>query len=384
MIRGEVKRMQEFYRDTWAEIDLDAIAYNVKQIKRIHPTKSLFVVVKANGYGHGDVEVSKVAIDAGANCLAVSGLDEALRLRQSGIEVPILVLGMTRLKDVPLAARHNISLTAHDKMWINQLVQLPLKEKIKVHLKVDSGMHRLGLMDSDQVKECYEDLCRASMVEIEGIFTHMATADCDSEYLDYQIRQFRHLIKELDLTGVKYVHLENTATLLQKEFQFDHGIRLGLGLYGINPDEDFIPISFDLKPALKLFSNVVQVKKIKKGDKVGYGATYEASEDEWIGVVPIGYADGWIRLHQGRNVIVNGVECEIVGRVCMDQMMIRLPNPIPMGTVVTLIGEGMPVERVAREIGTISYEILCLISDRVPRVYKKDGKIIAVKKMRFE
>ena len=159
---------------------------------------------------------------------------------------------------------------------------------------------------------------------------------------------------------------------------------MGLGLYGINPDEDFIPISFDLKPALKLFSNVVQVKKIKKGDKVGYGATYEASEDEWIGVVPIGYADGWIRLHQGRNVIVNGVECEIVGRVCMDQMMIRLPNPIPMGTVVTLIGEGMPVERVAREIGTISYEILCLISDRVPRVYKKDGKIIAVKKMRFE
>lgn len=376
--------MQEFYRDTWAEIDLDAIAYNVKQIKDLHPTKSLFVVVKANGYGHGDVEVSKTAIEAGADCLAVSGLDEALRLRQSGITVPILVLGMTRLKDVPLAASYNISLTAHDSMWIEQLVALPLKETVKVHLKVDSGMHRLGLTDIEQVITCFENLQKAPMVEIEGIFTHMSTADCDKDYLSYQVENFKRLIKDLDLSDVKCIHLENTATLLQQEFEFDHGIRLGLGLYGINPDEEFIPIQFKLKPALKLFSNIVQIKQLKKGDKVGYGATYEASEAEWIGVVPIGYADGWIRLHQGRRVIVNGFECEIVGRVCMDQMMIRLPQPFPMGTIVTLIGEGMPVERVAREIGTISYEILCLISDRVPRVYKKGDEVIAVKKMRFE
>ena len=185
------------------------------------------------------------------------------------------------------------------------------------------------------------------------------------------------------MSGVKYVHLENTATLLQKEFDFDHAIRLGIGLYGVNPDANFIPIDFDLKPALKLLSNLVQVKQIKKGDKVGYGSTYEAKNDEWIGVVPIGYADGWIRLHQGRCVIVEGHECEIVGRVCMDQMMIRLPKQFPMGTTVTLIGDGMPVERVAKEIGTISYEILCLISDRVPRVYTQNGKTIAVKKMRF-
>lgn len=382
MGRGE-EDMQEYYRDTWAEIDLDAIAYNVKQIKKLHPTKEIFAVVKANGYGHGDAEVSKVAIEAGVSCLAVSGLDEALRLRQSGIEVPILVLGMTRLKDVSLAAENNISLTAHDEVWINHLVSLPLEKKIKVHLKIDSGMHRLGLMDANQIQTNFNLLKTAPMVEVEGIFTHMATADCDKEYLDYQIQNFKHLISNLDLSGVKYVHLENTATLLQKEFDFDHAIRLGIGLYGVNPDADFIPIDFALKPALKLLSNLVQVKQIKKGDKVGYGSTYEAKNDEWIGVVPIGYADGWIRSHQGRCVIVEGYECEIVGRVCMDQMMIRLPKKFPMGTKVTLIGDGMPVERVAKEIGTISYEILCLISDRVPRVYKQNGKTTAIKKMRF-
>lgn len=376
--------MQEYYRDTWAEIDLDAITHNVKQIKDLHPTKEIFAVVKANGYGHGDAEVSKVAIEAGVSCLAVSGLDEALRLRNSGIEVPILVLGMTRLKDVPLAAENNISLTAHDEMWIEHLVSLPLTTPVKVHLKIDSGMHRLGLMTEEQVQKNFNRLKMAPMVEVEGVFTHMATADSDKEYLGHQIETFKHLIASLDLSDVKYVHLENTATLLQKEFDFDHGIRLGLGLYGINPDKEFIPIEFELKPALKLLSNLVQVKKIKKGDKVGYGATYEAQEDEWIGVVPIGYADGWTRSHQGRHVIVNGYECEIIGRVCMDQMMIRLPKQFPMGTEVTLIGDGMPVERVAKEVGTISYEILCLISDRVPRVYKQGGKIIAVKKMRFE
>ena len=376
--------MQEYYRDTWAEIDLDAITHNVKQIKDLHPTKEIFAVVKANGYGHGDAEVSKVAIEAGVSCLAVSGLDEALRLRNSGIEVPILVLGMTRLKDVPLAAENNISLTAHDEMWIEHLVSLPLTTPVKVHLKIDSGMHRLGLMTEEQVQKNFNMLKTAPMVEVEGVFTHMATADSDKEYLGHQIETFKRLIANLDLSDVKYVHLENTATLLQKEFDFDHGIRLGLGLYGINPDKEFIPIEFELKPALKLLSNLVQVKKIKKGDKVGYGATYEAQEDEWIGVVPIGYADGWTRSHQGRHVIVNGYECEIIGRVCMDQMMIRLPKQFPMGTEVTLIGDGMPVERVAKEVGTISYEILCLISDRVPRVYKQGGKTIAVKKMRFE
>lgn len=377
-------RAMFFYRDTWAEIDLDAIAYNVHQIKKLHPSKSIFAVVKANGYGHGDVEVAKVALKAGVTNLAVSGLDEALGLRKAGIKAPILILGMTRLSDVAIAAEYNIALTAHDPEWIEALVKLELATPVKIHLKVDSGMHRLGITSQEQIQECFELLNQALSVDLEGVFTHMATADSDAEYLDYQIRQFEELISDLDLSHIKYVHLENTATLLQHQFEFDHAIRLGLGLYGINPDAKYIPLDFDLKPALKLYSKITQIKRIQIGDKVGYGATYTASHDEWIGVVPIGYADGWIRAHQGRHVIIDGQECEIIGRVCMDQMMIRLPYEMKIGTLVTLIGDEMPVERVAAEIGTISYEILCTLSDRVPRVYKKNGKTIAVRKMRFD
>ncbi|HAX73976.1 MAG TPA: alanine racemase, partial [Firmicutes bacterium] len=282
------------------------------------------------------------------------------------------------------AAQHNISLTAHDENWILSLLELPLTQVVKVHLKIDSGMHRLGLTHAQQVTTYFNLLNEAPMIEVEGIFTHMATADSDLDYLNHQIAVFKDLISSLDLSQVRYIHLENTATLLQEDYDFDNSIRLGLGLYGINPDDEFIKLDFDLMPALKLFSNLVQVKQIRKGQKVGYGATYEAAEDEWIGVVPIGYADGWTRSHQGRHVVVDGHECEIIGRVCMDQMMIRLPKRYELGTIVTLIGDGMPVERVAQEIGTISYEILCLISDRVPRVYKQNNEIIAIKKMRFE
>ena len=372
-----------YYRDTWAEINLDAINYNVKQIKKLHPDKKIFAVVKANGYGHGDLEVAKVAIEAGAEFLAVSALDEAISLRENGVDSPILVLGMTRLKDVAFAASHHISLTAHDELWISTLALMKLDVPVKVHLKIDSGMHRLGLTPNQDIIGNFNLLNDHPMIEVEGVYTHMATADSDLSYLNEQVEVFKDQLANLDLTGVKYVHVENTATLLQFDFDFDQGIRLGIGMYGINPDEKFISLDFSLQPALKLYSRITQIKQIEKGHKVGYGATYEAQEDEWVGVVPIGYADGWVRAHQGRHVVVEGHECEIVGRVCMDQMMIRLPKKFPMGTQVVLIGEEMPVERVAQELGTISYEVLCLISDRVPRIYMKNNEVISVKKMRF-
>lgn len=373
-----------YYRDTYAEIDLDAITYNVKQIKKIHPDKTIFAVVKANGYGHGDYEVAKAAVGAGADFLAVSALDEALFLRQQGIIHPILVLGMTRLKDVHVAAEQGISLTAHDEEWIKALVLMFFELPLSVHLKIDTGMHRLGLMEKDGIASCFKVLDQHEMIKVEGIYTHMSTADCDLGYLGNQLSAFKEILKSLELEHVPYVHVENTATLLQFNYDFDQGIRLGLGMYGINPDDEFIPLDFRLKPALKLFSHLTQVKYISKGCKVGYGATYEAEEDHWLGVVPIGYADGWIREHQGRSVVVNGSECEIIGRVCMDQMMIRLPKKVSMGTKVELIGEQMPVERIARELGTISYEVLCLISDRVPRVYYQNHEQVGIRKMRFE
>ncbi|MCL1949805.1 MAG: alanine racemase [Turicibacter sp.] len=373
-----------YYRDTYAAIDLDAISYNVSQIIKLHPSKTIFAVVKANGYGHGDYEVAKAAIEAGAGFLAVSALDEALSLRQQGLDHPILVLGMTRLRDVFQAAKYGISLTAHDWEWTKSLLILDLETPLKVHLKIDTGMHRLGMTSRGEIVTAFTALSNHPMIETEGIYTHMSTADSDLSYLDDQVQSFKMLLSELDVSKVSYIHLENTAAILQFDFKFDQGIRLGLGMYGLNPDPGFIDLDFQLKPALSLYSHLTQVKFIEKGSKVGYGATYVAPEGHWLGVIPIGYADGWIRDHQGRSVIVNGMECEIIGRVCMDQMMVRLPQKVPMGTRVELIGKQMPAERVARELGTIPYEVLCLISDRVPRVYFRNNELIGIRKMRFD
>ena len=372
------------YRETWVEVDLDAIYHNVSLVKKLHQNKALFTVVKANAYGHGDVEVSKTALEAGADVLAVSSLDEAMNLRQAGINAPILVLGMTRIKDVYMAVKNQISLTAHDAQWIKELAHLKFESQLLVHLKLDTGMHRLGFSEVEDVVSQFKALKAMPHVKVEGVFTHMATADNDERYFEAQLKTFEQMISLLDVTDVKYVHIANTATLLQRAFIFDHAVRLGLGTYGLNPDASYIPFEQELKPALSLYSKLVQVRKIQCGAKVGYGATYEAKQEEYIGVVPIGYADGWIRAHQGRMVVIEGYECEIIGRICMDQMMVRLPYEMNVGTQVTLIGKEMSADRIAKELDTISYEILCLISDRVPRVYRRFGEVTTFRKMRFD
>ena len=373
-----------YYRDTWIEVDLDAIEYNVRQAIRLNPQKTLIAVVKANGYSHGDAEVARVALEAGAKMLAVSSFDEALNLRCSGLECPILVMGVTRVKDVHLAAEDDIAITVHDLGLIRELVKLDLRKELRVHLKIDSGMHRIGLICTEEIEQAFKLLKDHPLIRLEGIYTHMATADCDLEYLDAQVEKFRQQLAVLDLVDVDYVHLANSATLLQANHDFTHATRLGISMYGVNPGGDFIPLDFQLKPTLALYSRISQCKKISQGDKVGYGATYEAKGDEWIGTLPIGYADGWIRANQGRHVVVDGHRCEIVGRVCMDQMMISLPHEMPIDTQVTLIGAEVPVEEVARDLNTIEYEVFCLLSDRIPRIYKRDSKEVGIRKMRFD
>jgi len=373
-----------YSRETWVEVDLDAVAHNVACVKAKHPNKTLMAVVKANGYGHGDVEVGKAALAAGADMLAVSSFDEAMNLRQNNMKANVLVMGATKVADVLMASEEDVSITVHDVNYIKEMLQLPLKKVVKVHLKIDSGMNRIGVSTLEDVTEAFQLLINHPFVELEGIFTHMATADDNLDYLQEQIARFKQVTADIDLSKVKYVHVENSATLLQFDFDFTAAVRLGISMYGVNPGGDFIPLDFGLKPTLALYSNLAQVKQVKKGDKVGYSATYEATEDQWIGTLPIGYADGWIRQHQGRSVIVDGVACEIVGRVCMDQMMIRLPKEVSVGSRVTLIGEGMPVEQVAEEMGTISYETFCLISDRIPRVYKQNGQVVGINRMRFQ
>lgn len=374
----------EYYRDTWAEINLDDIEENVKNMRsRMAEASKLFAVVKANGYGHGAVEVARTALLAGADYLAVAFLDEALALRNAGIHAPILVLGASRPADILVAAKQDIILTVFDVEWLTRATEHLQGNKIKIHVKIDSGMGRLGIRKEQEVKEIEEFLMRHQEFVLEGIYTHFATADeKNSSYLNEQAKKFADILASFK-TKPPIIHCSNSAAgLLYPELAFN-GVRLGIAMYGLTPSmeiKEMLP--FSLKEAFSLHTKIVQVKKLHKGDKVSYGATYEAKEDEWIATLPIGYADGWLRKLQGQEVLVNGVRVPIVGRVCMDQCMIRLPHEIAVGTKVTLIGtqqeQCISVNEIAKKLDTINYEVTCTIAHRVPRIYLKDGAVDSI------
>lgn len=375
-----------FYRDTWAEVDLDCIAENVAHVKKHLPDKvELFAVVKANAYGHGDVQVANTALEAGASYLAVAFMDEAIALREKGITAPILVLGATRPQDVDMAAKFRITLTLFQKEWLEEASHhLKTSDRLKVHIKVDSGMGRLGVRSSEELQVIEHMLSAKKQFELEGIFTHFATADeADHAYFDQQLERFERMLRALSKRP-KYIHSGNSATVLRYPKAYFNAVRVGIVMYGLTPSLEMErEIPFLLKEAFSLKSRLVYVKRLRKGDKVSYGATYESGGDEWLGTIPIGYADGWIRRLQGQEVLVGGKRAEIVGRICMDQCMVRLPEYVPSGTEVTLIGEQggefISVNEIAAKLDTINYEVPCIITGRVPRLYKKEGKIVEQK-----
>ncbi|TKC13517.1 alanine racemase [Robertmurraya kyonggiensis] len=376
---------EQFYRDTWVEVDLDCIKENVQHMKsRLPIDVEMMAVVKANGYGHGDVQVARTALDAGASSLAVAFLDEALALRQKGIDAPILVLGATRADHVNVAAKNNITLTVFQEEWIREIGALMEKDvTISVHLKLDTGMGRIGIRDKATLQKIEALINEDHRIQLEGVFTHFATADSlDLSYFEDQLALFKEMVEVLQ-TKPKIIHASNSAAALRTTNYFN-GIRYGIAMYGLAPSEEIKgELPFPLKEAFSLRTTLVHVKELSPGDKVSYGGTYEAKEEEWIGTLPIGYADGWIRRLQGQEVLIDGMRVPIVGRICMDQCMIKLPKELPIGTVVTLIGrdkkEHVSIDELAERLDTINYEIPCTISSRVPRIYVKSGKTIDVK-----
>jgi alanine racemase len=375
-----------FYRDTWAEIDLDYILSNVASVKKLLPQEvEIIAVVKANAYGHGDVKVAESALNAGATYLAVAFMDEAIALRNKGIKAPILVLGATRPEDVELAIKFDITITVFQIEWIKSAQSFLPKDKIlPVHIKLDTGMGRIGIRTKEELTAVEQMISSDKRLEIEGIFTHFATADeVDQTYFDKQIEVFHDLLSVME-EQPKYIHCSNSAAALRFSKANFNAVRLGIAMYGLTPSLEIEhEIPFPLKEAFSLRSRLVHVKKLKKGDKVSYGATYEAEDEEWIGTIPIGYADGWIRRLQGQEVLVEGKRVPIVGRICMDQCMVKLPHEVAVGTTVTLIGreneEFISVNEIAQKLETINYEVPCIISTRVPRLYKQGGKIVVLK-----
>jgi alanine racemase len=375
-----------FFRDTWVEIDLDNLYKNVQNIKHHLPEDvTMFAVVKANAYGHGDVQTARTALKAGAGGLAVAFLDEAISLRENGIDAPILVLGATRAEDAYLAVNHDISLTVFDYGWLESARGFMEKEdgKLNIHIKCDTGMGRIGVRNAADLQKVEMFIRQEGKFHLEGVFTHFATADeLDTEYFDRQLKVFEEMLSVLS-ERPKYIHSSNSAATLSHPESHFNAVRAGIAMYGLSPSTEMKSIlPFPLEQVFSLHSRVVQVKELQAGEKVSYGATYETKKDEWIGTLPIGYADGWLRKLQGQEVLVNGRRAPIVGRICMDQCMISLPEEVKSGTKVTLIGrqgeDFISMDEIAGKLDTINYEIPCIISNRVPRIYIKNGEPVEV------
>ena len=367
--------LEAIHRNTRVVVDLSIVKQNIKkQLAKLSPSQELYAVVKANAYGHGMIPVAKAAIEAGATGFCVANVDEGLGLRQAGFTQPILILGLSRVEDAALLAENKITASVDSVEWLTEAAQYLNDIPLKVHIAVDSGMGRIGVVNEDELA-AVEAVLQSGPFEFEGIFTHFATADeADTTQLTKQIEKFHRLVDELSVKP-EHVHYSNSAYALWHGAGDSAIVRYGIGIYGINPSNGDLALKDEsaLTPALRWETEMVKVKKLEAGDTVSYGATYTAEEEQWVATLPVGYADGFIRAYNKGDVLVNGVRCPIVGRICMDQCMIRLPHEFPVGTTVTLLGKDGDEEITAIELAkrseTIAYEVLCIISDRVKRVY---------------
>ncbi len=372
-----------YYRNTWVEINLDAIESNIHSLQNIlDKDTEIMAVVKANAYGHGDVQVAKVALEAGCTMLAVAFLDEALALREAKITAPILVLGATRPTDINLAATNGIILTVFQEQWLEEASKY-IQHPILFHLKMDTGVNRLGVKNEEEARKIVSLISENPYFRLDGIFTHFATADeLDTSYFEEQYTLFTNMLTWLP--KVRCIHCGNSATSLRFPKKVYNAVRFGISMYGLSPSNEMkAEIPFELTEALTLHSRLVHVKELKNNEKISYGSTYTMRESGWIGTIPVGYADGWIRKMQNFHVLIDGEKMPIVGRICMDQFMVHLSKSYPVGTQVTLIGtqhkETITMDDVANYLGTINYEVACMISYRVPRIFLREKRIMEIR-----
>lgn len=379
-----------YYRPTWAEISLDALRRNLQAFRAaLPPGMRLMASVKANAYGHGAVETAREAELCGVDYLGVAFLDEALQLRRAGIAAPILVLGYVPPEGLAIAREMNISVALFRDDVLAAASALPRSgRKLRVHIKIDTGMGRLGLPPGPAAIAYVERALREPGLDVEGLFTHYARADeTNKDYTALQYERFRSLMQELELRGLRLpiVHAANTAAGMDTPEWAGGMVRLGIGMYGLYPSAEVNKTRITLEPVMSLKTRVVMVKQAPPGSGISYGTRYFTAGEERIGTVPIGYADGYSRLLTGKaEALVRGVRVPVLGTICMDQCMIAL-DPATMngvqvepGEEVVLIGsqggEAITAEEIAAKLGTINYEVTCMIANRVPRVYMRGGQ----------
>lgn len=385
--------MASFLRRTWAEINLDNIEYNFKLIKgKTAENAKIMAVVKADAYGHGVEKISKELEFLGADAFAVSNIEEALQLRKYGTDKPILILGFTPTEYAKTLSDNNISQAVLSKDYGEKLKTQAEKDgvRVKVHIKIDTGMSRIGFYhhsvnDNTATDEICEVLKNKTLIP-EGIFTHFATADFDNDpdgvHTKKQFELFTDCIERLSEKGFsfKFRHCSNSAATLEMQKYHLDMVRPGIILYGLNPSRHFE--KYGLKPAFTLKSVISMIKEVEKGDTVSYGKTFTAEKKIKVATVPIGYADGYSRSLSNKGyVIIGKKKAPILGRVCMDQMMVDISD-IPearTGDEVVLFGnELLSTETFSSLCDTITYETVCLVGKRVPRVYLKGGETVCV------
>lgn len=377
---------------TWAEIDLDALAHNMREIRRItDPHAQIMAVVKADAYGHGVAECARTLLDNGADRLAAATLDEALELRKIFFDVPILILGSSMEEEARELILNDITPNVYTYELAEALSQkaVELGRKVKVHVKLDTGMSRIGFVARESGNEAVIDeikrISKLPMLEIEGIFSHFSTSDeADDAYTRHQFRCFMDVCKGLEAEGVNIPikHICNSAGIMMyPEYHLDM-VRPGVILYGMYPSDEVDKSRLDLRYVMSLKSVITYVKEIEPGRGVSYGKEYIADGMAKIATVPIGYADGYSRLlAKNAKIAVNGGLFPIAGRICMDQCMIDVTsvNNIKRGDEALIFGDGpVTVDDIARWLGTINYEITCMVSRRIPRVYKENGNVVRV------
>ncbi|MCX7714338.1 MAG: alanine racemase [Clostridia bacterium] len=378
----------------WAEINLDAIAYNIRQIRKITSLNSkIMAVVKADAYGHGFLEVTKTLLNNGADCLGVAMLDEAVQLRKCGIDVPILILGSTEAEDADELVEFDVMPTVFTYDFAKALSRSAQKKNktAKIHIKIDTGMSRIGYVagenDEAVISEILE-ISRLENVNIDGIFSHFACSDeKDRSYTDMQFKTFMSICSELERRGlyIPIKHICNSAgVMMYPEMHLDM-VRPGIILYGLYPSDEVDKSRLDLIPAMSLKARITLVKEVGKNRGVSYGKTYITDKQTKIATVPIGYADGYLRLLAKKaKMLVNGECVNVIGRICMDQCMIDVTNvnTIDIGDEATVFGaDTITADSVAAWLDTINYEVVCMIGKRIPRVYIMDGKV--VKKLNY-
>jgi alanine racemase len=373
----------------WTEIDLDSIAHNIREIKKnIKEDTQIMAAVKADAYGHGVMETSKILIENGVDALAVSMLDEAIQLRRNNIKVPVLVLNHTDPERVTEIIENDLTQTLYSYEMATSISDEAKKRgmEVKVHIKIDTGMGRVGLKAGYSAVKNLLSIAKLPGIVMEGLFTHFATADIkNDEYTKNQFSTFMSICNELSRVGIliPYKHVSNSAAIINyPEMNLDM-VRPGIMIYGLYPSNECNDERFDLKPAMSLKAKIIHIKELEKDCSVSYGRTYTTGKTTKVATIPIGYADGYSRtLSNKASVLINGQKAPVIGTICMDQCMVDITDikgDINIGDEVVLFGKQgnsqINVEEPASLAGTINYEIISILGKRLPRVYIENGKI---------